>query len=409
MKRIALLIIICLLFIPCIYAEETDSEDSWEYEDDVDLGGFWIQDRGFEMALAYINDAHFANNYLPANMMFTGVIKIDLDNFPSIFQAQVGVNMTPFYFKYDSKKGWGFGLSIIEFQITGFTGINFDISKITDAKNKRTDLGFAAFVNFTPSAFFHIQNFKISVMPTLFYPVAYATSKISYTLDGSKNYASFMCDIDLYTPFNYDTYSGGIQGLTSMMGMDISASVEYPLSRELGLQNIHSILNFDVGAGFTALPFIPGTMKNGLNITANASVDASDVMNITNHIFFDSQSFTKDKSIYRPFIMHFWANWKPLGTELITVTPLIGFAVNTLYAEPGSIEGGITGHLNLNNLFHVRLGINYLDRMWINSMHLALNLRLIEFNLGLSLRSQDFAKSWEGGGLGFTLGAKIGW
>jgi len=436
MKRITLLIIICLLFIPCIYADdeaETETETEveveveavpvpvpvavvvegdyyWDYEDDVNLGGFWIQDRGFEMALLYFNDIHFVNNFVSVGMILTEVIKIDLDAFPSVFQVQTGLSFTPFYFKYDSKRGWGFGLST-EVSMTGFTGINFDITNISDAKDKKSDFGFAAYFNVTPSAFFHIQDFKVSVMPTFFTPAAYATSNISYTLDGSNTYAGFEYDIRLYTPFDYDRLDSGIPSITPLTGMDISASVEYPLSKELGLQDIHSLLNFDVGAGFYSLPFIPGTMTNGVNIKGSVEIDASDdILNPEikeNHG--EPQSFSKNKPIYRPFVMHFWANWKPLGTELITVTPLLGFAVNTLYVAPGSMEGGITGHLNLGNLFHVKLGINYMDRMWINSLFLALNLRAVEFNLGLSLRSQDFARSWNLSGLGVTLGGKIGW
>ena len=421
MKKFILFIIICFMFLPCVYADdaeasdgvEIEDEDDFYWEDDVDLGGFWIQDRGFEMSLFYFNDIHFANNYLTTNMIFSEIINFDLDDIPPVFRMQMNAVVTPFYFKYNSKRGWGFGLET-QIQLTGFTGLNFDLTKISDAKDKKTDFGFAVYSNVTPNAFFHIRNFKVSVMPTFFTPQAYAKSSISYTLDGANSYADIKYDIDMYLPFVYDDMedSGGLPKFTNLTGFDLSASVEYPLSRELGLEEIHSILNFDVGAGFYALPFIPATMKDGVSIKGSASIDGSeDITNpkVVNNFDGDPQSFSRNKYIYRPFTMHFWANWRPFGTELLTVTPLLGFSVNTLYVEPGSIEGGITGHLNLSNLFHVKVGINYMDRMWINSLFLALNLRAVEFNIGTSLRSQDFVRSWEGGGFGITLGMKYGW
>jgi hypothetical protein len=110
-----------------------------------------------------------------------------------------------------------------------------------------------------------------------------------------------------------------------------------------------------------------------------------------------------------------YAQWDPLefagvGRKgLITVIPSLGFSVNRLYPMPGSIEGGLSGRLALGKVFSTTVGINYNDRRWINSLDLALNLRLFELGLGISSQSQDFAKSFAGGGFGVNLTTKVGW
>jgi hypothetical protein len=115
-------------------------------------------------------------------------------------------------------------------------------------------------------------------------------------------------------------------------------------------------------------------------------------------------------NIDRPFKMFFWVNWRPFKeSPVFTITPLIGFSIDQLYIEPFSMEGGLSACLNIRNIFLVRLGINYMDRMWINSLNLAFNLRLFEIDIGVDIRSQDFLKSWEGGGLGLNVGLKFGW
>jgi hypothetical protein len=113
--------------------------------------------------------------------------------------------------------------------------------------------------------------------------------------------------------------------------------------------------------------------------------------------------------VTRPFKMLVWAAWRPLGMPLLTVTPAFGFAVNSVYLEPLSLEAGLKAHLNVFNIFLATAGVGYHDRLWTNSLDIALNLRVFELNIGADLRSPTFTKSWTGGGFGVNVGLKFGW
>ena len=87
---------------------------------------------------------------------------------------------------------------------------------------------------------------------------------------------------------------------------------------------------------------------------------------------------------------------------------MLGFAINRLYVPIGSVEAGINASLDLGNIFVTTAGINYTDRKWKNSLGFIFNFKIIELDLGLSMQSPNFKKSWQGAGLGVNVGLKIG-
>jgi hypothetical protein len=111
----------------------------------------------------------------------------------------------------------------------------------------------------------------------------------------------------------------------------------------------------------------------------------------------------------RPFKMLLWADWKPFGIVPLSFIPTVGFSINPLYNQLFSMECGVKVRYDLLNIFIATLGIGYHDRLWKNSIDLALNLRAVELNLGFDLRSPEFLKSWAGGGYNVNLGLKFGW
>jgi hypothetical protein len=50
-----------------------------------------------------------------------------------------------------------------------------------------------------------------------------------------------------------------------------------------------------------------------------------------------------------------------------------------------------------------------MDHKWKNSIDYTLNLRLVQFDMGIIFQSQEFVKSWQGDGFGFNFGLKLGW
>jgi len=424
MKKIIILLFV-FLFIHsfCLYAD-----DAVSFEDDpLDIGRkkpFRPEERSFEIGLAHLN-VNFANNFLSIKEVFQDIVLIDIDKLSDGFMCNLGLNATPFYFSFKSQKGWGFGLST-DMEVVGTLGLSGKMLSISSAVKDNSDVCGALFASATIDTLFNVRDFKINVNPSLFYTLAYLTpspkspSGLVYTLDYS-NGGTVMCidyDMRLYTGVPLDSNSSS---LTSKPGLDISIGAVYPLSKELGLNNRKfPFLDFDVGLDFIHIPLAASKITDYTEIKGRIGSD--EPLKIINDDGSDNDGFLssfepKDDSstgkeqiqVYRPFKMIARLDWRPLGTKLLTVTPVIGFNYNSLYYEPFSIEAGINGALNLKNFFLVKIGFNYTDRMFINSIGIGINLRAFEFDIGADLRSQTIAQSWTGGGFGVNIGLKFGW
>jgi hypothetical protein len=335
-----------------------------------------------------------------------------------------GLNVTPFYFSYKSKKGWSFGLST-DMEAMGILGLSGKMLSISEAVKDNSDICGALFASATIDTLFNVEEFKINVNPSLFYTLAYltpspkATSGLVYTLDYSKGSGTIMYvdyDMRLYTGIPMDS---GSTSLTSKPGLDFSIGAVYPLAKELGLDRKYPLLNFDVGVDFINVPLVASKITDYKQIKGRVgkdepikfiSDDDDDDSFLSSFEPTDESVTGRDEiQVYRPFKMIVHVDWRPLGAKLLTVTPVIGFCYNNLYYEPFSLEMGINGCLNLVNFFIVNVGFNYTDRMYINSIGLAFNLRAFEFDIGADLRSQTLAQSWTGGGFGVNVGFKFGW
>ncbi|MDR1318963.1 MAG: hypothetical protein LBJ90_05000, partial [Treponema sp.] len=118
---------------------------------------------------------------------------------------------------------------------------------------------------------------------------------------------------------------------------------------------------------------------------------------------------TGEKIILRPFKMLAWADYRPFNSGILSLIPSLGFAVNPLYEQPASVEGGLKIRCDLANIFIPTFGISYEDRLWKNSLDLIFNARAMEIDLGIAIQSQNFDKSWTASGLAVSVGIKAGW
>jgi hypothetical protein len=428
-----LLVIFFLIFSFCLYAQEESFDDeqfgigggSEDFfgNDPLDIAGsrktFGFKDRSLEIGLAHVNTT-FANNFLSIKEVFQDVVVIDLDKLADGFMLNLGLGVTPFYFTYKTKKGWGFGLST-DVEGTGILGLSGNMLTLSEAVKENSDIGGALFASTTINAFFNVQKFKVKVNPSLFYSLFYITSSpksssgLEYTLDYTNG--TVLCvdyDIRIYSGIPLD---GESSELTSKPGLDFTIGVEYPLAKEIGLSNKVPFLDFDVSLNFINVPFIPSQMTDYTQIKGRIGSDKP--ITFFGDDGFDFSSFNStDESetgnheigVNRPFKMLVSADWRPLpGGKLLTVTPVIGFCHNALYYDPVSLEIGINAGLNMANFFLVKAGLNYTDRMFVNSLGIGLNVRAFEFDIGADLRSQNAAQSWSGAGFGVSVGLKFGW
>jgi hypothetical protein len=422
-KFITLIIIFLFVHSFCLYADDVESFDDGDPLDTEHKKPFRIEERAYEIGIAHVN-VNFANNFLSIKEVFQDIILIDIDRLSEGFMVNLGLNITPFYFSFKSKKGWGFGLST-DMEAVGILGLSGKMLSISEAVKEDSDVCGALFASATIDTLFNVEEFKINVNPSLFYTLAYltpspkATSGLVYTLDYSKGSGTIMCvdyDMRLYTGIPMD---GGSSSLTSKPGLDFSIGAVYPLAKELGLDRKSPLLDFDVGVDFINIPLIASKITDYKQIKGRIGSDEpiKFIGDDDNDDSFLSSLEPKDDSttgkdeiqVYRPFKMIVHADWRPFGSKLLTVTPVIGFCYNTLYFEPFSFEIGINGCLNLVNFFLFKIGFNYTDRMYINSIGIAFNLRAFEFDIGADLRSQAPVQSWIGDGLGVNVGFKFGW
>ena len=366
----------------------------------------------------------FSNNFLTTGEIFRDRVEVDIDKLGKGLNFNLGLDLAPLYFSYNNRDGgWGFSIftGLSAFGNISLSGDMLTFKEVTDEKS---DTNAAAFAEVGAGAFFTVQNFKIKIRPALYYPIAYVKrDDLSYTY---RNYpgaseTEFMLNYDLRVFTAFSLADGDSFKLTANPGFDFHLGVEYPLSEVLGLKEKNSLLDFIVGLDLINVPMIRGTMNNYMHVKGRiGSEDPIDILNsgLLDGNNFDMKEFVNIEDIVhgkealkvtRPFKMLAWAEWQPFDTEMITFIPTLGFAVNPLYVNPGSFEGGVKSRLNLANIFLATLGIGYHDRLWVNSLDLALNLRAFQLDIGLSLQSADFAKSWSGGGFGLGIGLKFGW
>jgi hypothetical protein len=370
------------------------------------------KNRGFEFGLAGAR-VGASNNFLATKDVFKETAVIDLDEFTKGFKLNVGLDITPLWFKVNRKDEWGFGLEIARIEGTGNIDISGTMLKLQLADKEKFGVGAAAFVDFGIPAFFYIRDFKVKIRPAGFITLAYVVPNFTYTFkDGSNGmFLELNYDMNVYTAISLEANDPIKTYKARALGFDFSAGAEYPLLPQL-----------DLGVDIKNIPFIPSTLSYSMQIKDRVSVDTSkinfnDVMKgekIPDDALHTPDGFEPvhgagNKKVLRPFKMVFNADYRPFNKPLFSLIPLLGFAINPVYVKPASLEAVIKARVNLANMFFATIGIGYEDRVWKNGIDLALDLRAFELDIGGSLQAPNFAKSWGGAGAGVNVGFKFGW
>ena len=408
------LIILFLVQSFCVFAQGTPLEKTEKKTSSS------IQDRSFEIGLALLN-VNFANNFLSATDILQDVIIIDLDKLGDGLKFNFGVNAAPIYFKFKTKEGWGLGFSA-DINAIGVLDISGKMLSFNEAVKDNSDVGGAVFTSAAVNTFLEAEGFKLKISPALFFTLAYIAppknvpSSVVYTLDYSGG--TVIC-IDyaarVYTGFLWEDNKFS---LTSNPGMDFTIGFEYPFAKGIGLTDTTPFLDFDIGLDLINISFIPSTMTNYMKVKGRVGKDEpikiinKDDEDEDEDLFSQDEITNEEKIIQvsRPFKMILRADWRPFGgNKFLTITPVIGFCHNDLYYEPFSLETGLNVCLNFGNLFLIKTGFNYTDRLFVNNLGFILNIRAFELDIGVDLRSQEFAQLWRGAGLGVNLGLKFGW
>jgi hypothetical protein len=401
MKKLLFLLLISLLFLPCV---------------------FGIEERTFEIGSN--GSVSFSNDYLSMGDIFNKdrTIELDLNELENGFQLNSSSGASPFFFNYNNKKGgWGFGFST-KFDAMGIVNLSGRMLTFSETSGDKDDeiseISAAAFAEAAVPVYFPFSKFKIKIKPALFFPIFYLTSDITYKYDNtdvSKGTILYL-DYDLITYAPIAMAENSDSSLTAKPGVDFYVGIDYPLSEVLGLNKI-PLLDFDVGLELFGIPLFAGSMTDYMSLKGSVGSDEpiklfGEENNMDDWgVDMKDEEGSEEKKIYRPFKLLLHADWRPLKTPLFkfTITPDFGFLISPIYNKPFSMEAGVKATIDFSNLFILSLGTGYHDRLWKNGFDLTFNLRVVEFNFGLALCSPNFAKSWNGSGFALNLGVKSGW
>ena len=424
MKKMPLLLMICLLILPlCAYAVDDSPDEPQPDQSDEDSspdrsnssgGPVNIKNRIFELGFLNINLGlssdllGFANGHLSLGDIFQKTIVLDIDNFSNGLRINFGADIVPVYFNINLGS-WGIGIST-NLEAVGNLNLSGKFLTFSRAINDKSDASGALFASAEVNTFFNVKKLKVKVKPSLFYTIAYLKPNISYTFDpDSGNIFKFEYDMQIYTAFPVQDAANLLNnlGVLPTPGIDISFGAEYTLAKD-----------FDVGLELINIPVIPAVLKSYMQFSGSIGGDnpidilgsgMDDLFSTFDNISGDPSYGTGRQETVRPFRMSAWVNWRVLGTPFFTLTPMIGFSITQFYIKKFTMEFGVDARFSWANLFIITAGINYIDRVWRNSVNFALNLRLFEFNIGLDMRSHDFIQSWLGGGFGINMGFMVGW
>ena len=450
MKKI-FTVFILLLFSLSLWAQEESLPEpaAWQEADDTDDAPppkkrYVMKNRVFELSLLNI-DINFSNSFLaasyvvrePADMIDSGKffkdsVSVNLNDFFRGFAFIFGAKVEPLSLNFNWKDKWGFGLDIAHITVTGNLLLSGNLLSFNEVKKDKFGLGAAVFADVSVPVFFHYDELKIKIKPSVFLPLVYTEPNVTYSYSHVDNPDTGVSGMKLEAKYDVRVYSvvdmSGLENndmgailqnlqdnawdiAKNNLGYDISLGAEYPLYDWL-----------DIGVDIINIPIVMANLNHYALLEGNAYFDASKI-NIDDLIDgndlppgvygyeMGKPDFPSNgsKKVYRPFSMLFYAKCRPFESPVFSLIPSLGFSINPLYAEPGSVGGGLSARWDHANIFITTIGVNYNDRRWKNSFDFALNLRAFEIDLGISFQSPDFVKSFQGAGLGVGVGLKFGW
>jgi len=407
MKKILFFFLVSFIILPCIHAREP----------------LLIPEREFEIGIN--TNAFLANNLLTFPDVFNseGTIFFDFGKVNNNFLFTAGAGFTPLFFNIYNKRDWGFGFSI-DVEAMGALNLSGDFLLLNEAVKEKSSVGGAIFIAATVNTFFLINKFRVTFSPAMYYTLAYLTSDVYYTQEtipgyGTEVFMDYIIHIHSMFPLNKITnaFPAAFNGIP---GFDFSIGVEYPLSKEIGIGDRFPILDFDVGLNFINIPVpyltsltrdymrITGSLGNkGNRFLIDGDINIDDLFD-KGEIYY-AETGENNWKIIRPFKMNIYADWLPLErSRLLTLRPVLGFSISQLHPKPFFMEGGFNAFFNYNNFFFLSAGINYLDRMWINSLDFSFNFGGMQFDIGTDIRSQSFLNSWIVSGYGIRTGIRFG-
>lgn len=410
-------------------SEDEDESDSDYYFEDFDENRFFEEEkpvkkevgriayphRYFEMGTAI--DFNLSNNYFNVTDLLKKDLVIDLEKIADEMPDKgwlLNVNLYPnFFMNLNLKNGVHVGLNT-GVDVYGSMNVSKDLfdfigygNKMGETLSFSSDMRGDAFVYAGIAVGFNLFGFHLEVMPSLFKPLIHAeTSEMSATVEnpeGGGLKARLVSELALYSCIDIDNTDNLQESILDAIkegwGFDIESSLE------------HKIFNTLNGAVYSRIPIVPGR----LNYAAKMNMEYS--MEMDNLLDFSDESLTTetkdpemtygsaDYKLHRPFRMGAQVAWRPFG-KWFTLGGLVGFGVKEPFTSNwhGYFEYKLSCDIDLFIKNWDFLGLHtytsYMNEVFHHSVGLLLNLRVIEFNVGVSVTGGSFVSSFKGAGVG---------
>ncbi|MDR2193339.1 MAG: hypothetical protein LBP19_02590 [Treponema sp.] len=270
--------------------------------------------------------------------------------------------------------------------------------------------------------FLQSKKLKISFIPSMFVPIAYVPKEdgFSYKLLMEDGMAGFSVGgaFNLYTPFSLDDMdSVDYMSALEARGFDLSLNAEYDFFSD----------SYDwLTAGFTvkSIPLIASTLSYRTRISLvdehgdpwtileptddllGTFLDDNFDLNMPDEDDFEATHDEEEITVRRPVRFDLYANMRPLGKKLIVVRPSIGLTTNTI-DKKAHFNYSLTAELN-TPIFLLHLSTAYDELIFKHGVMIGFNFRVIELDVGVDIRSRDFAQSFSMSGAKAWVGARIG-
>lgn len=259
---------------------------------------------------------------------------------------------------------------------------------------------------------FSVGKFKVVVSPALFTPLVSMNNSGGKITMVNTSDGVFTVDMDVnmsvYTQFNLSTVTGKVSidpeevmsSLFNGCGFDIGGAVAIPLSSSFSIDVVGRI------------PVIPG------KIVSKSVITGGSTYTVALQNFGESESVSKDTevqtttasySVNRPLTLGAYAD-KNLLAGLFNIRAGGGFGISHPFMDGADwypeYYVGLTN--NFLDLIKVKASTEYTKQVFRHELGAMLNIRFIQIDLGASLQSSTFSKSFEFAGLGAYAYVTVG-
>ncbi|MDR3145362.1 MAG: hypothetical protein LBU21_03715 [Treponema sp.] len=415
MKKIRLCAVLLLMAAAALGAQ-SDSPDgeapnSWQMPDRIVELGLDL-DLGFGNTIVKLGDIFNFRKTLRINLASMAAGKLSaMENaaLSAFFDVHIGNKLSIGVFS-------GFQVDAFQSAPKEFT----ELLRRGNAKTKSVKLelsaGAAAFVDAGLRVESVVDKLRVAVKPAAYVPLVYlppldmgvelSMTESGMVLDGS-------AVMNMYAAVSPEKLlEEGITDLAVLIPSPL------PLGFDLSLEGSYELLPvLDLGLSISHIPLYPAQLRYRMRQEFSIKGDWSDLFNTLTEGNFDMPAMESSRTYsdgtlftaFRPLRFDVSVAYRPLGIDLFVFRSHIGFSVLTVFGyDTACFNAGLGGEIRIANILGLSLGTDYVERLWKHALGLRLNLRALELNGEISLKGPDIPNSFQGRGLGATVGIRLG-